>query len=156
MESIADAIRQADDDLSPATGADFAHAVDKLLRYARTFNISTDRDGLIDIIRDGCRGMPRRALAEGVDRALAKWTDTFRLPQPGVIWDMIRDDVGHWEAQLRALRQIYSRMLAPPQRQIQPHVEPPENAEYIRETEDIVAKTVARLAAETKRQGRIG
>lgn len=113
MASIDAAIEAAEYQLAPAGVSDLVTAIDKLLTFARTFSITTDREGLAEIWRDGCKGMPRRALAEGVPEVLGKSRDTFRLPMPGAVWDIVRENIAKWEAEVGALREIRKRMQMP-------------------------------------------
>lgn len=106
MASIDTAIEEAAHQLAPIGIQDLAPAIDKLLTFARTYNIQTDRDGLLEIWRDGCKGMPRRALAEGLAEVLAKTTDTYRLPMTGAVRDIIREKLAKWESELAALCEV--------------------------------------------------
>lgn len=110
MENIDAAIEEAEYQLAPMGVSDLLTAIDKLATFARTFAIKTDLEGLSEIWRDGCKGMPRRALNEGVPEVLGKSRDTFRLPMPGAVWDIARENIARWESELKALREIRRRI----------------------------------------------
>lgn len=117
-ESIDAAIEGAEYQLAPAGALDVIAAIDKLMTFARAYNIQADRKGLIEIWRDGCQGMSRRALAEGLTEVLAKTTDTYRLPMTGAVRDIIREKLAKWESELVALREVRRQMLLPDVAQI--------------------------------------
>lgn len=154
-ESIDAAIDEAEYQLSPAGVEDIVIAVDRLLTFARTFAIQTDRAGLTGIWSDGCKGMPRRALREGVTEVLAKSTDTYRVPMPGAVWDIMRDKIAHWESELTALRTVKRQLCATDAPRLVSPERVPVTPEYIRETEEITKRTVAMLKTHSHKSGRI-
>lgn len=144
-ETIDEAIDEARFQLAPFNPQELAVSVDRLLTFARTYAIQTDRNGLVETYRDGCKGMSRRALREGVEMVLRASTDTFRLPLPGAVWDIIRDETAKWEAQLRALEEVRRQMNVRPTTSLPKPEDVPVSPEYVRETQDITARTLAAL-----------
>jgi hypothetical protein len=145
--SLSSAIRCLENDLAPADIADIAKAVDRLMTFSRTFNITTDRDGLTEIYLIGCKGIPRRALNEGIPKAISQTTDTYRLPQPGAIWDLMREDIAGWEAELK----IFLGMVPPEPPPPPPPPPPPETDEFRNETARVTDDTLKLLKATSQR-----
>lgn len=148
--SIDQAIEEAEYQLAPTTMEDLAVAIDRLLTFARTFAIQTDRAGLMEVWRDGCKGMPRRALRDGVAEVLGKSTDTYRVPMPGAVWDIMRDQIGKWESEVTALREIHRRMGIPDAPRLVSPEQVPISPEYAKQTQDITRDTLAMLQSKSK------
>lgn len=148
--NIDEAIEEAEYQLAPAGIEDLVIAIDRLMTFARTFAIQTDRAGLTEIWRDGSKGMPRRALREGVTEVLSKSTDTYRVPMPGAVWDIMRDQVAKWESEVAALREVRRRMSIADVPQLAAPERIPVSPEYARQTQEITEKTLAMLKSKSK------
>lgn len=149
-DSIVAAIDEAEAQLAPVGVQELVVAIDKLLTFARTFSIPTDREGLTEIWRDGCKGMPRRALVEGLAEVLAKSRDTFRLPMPGAVWDISRDNIARREAEVGALREVHKRANIRDMPQLVSPNAAPISPEYVRETQEITRQTIENLKSQSK------
>lgn len=149
-ENIDEAIEEAEYQLAPAGMEDLVIAIDRLLTFARTFAIQTDRAGLTEIWRDGCKGMPRRALREGVTEVLSKSTDTYRVPMPGAVWDIMREQIAKWESVVAALREVRRRMTIPDSPRLASPESIPVSLEYARQTQEITERTLAMLKSKSK------
>ena len=153
-ETITAAIEEAEFQLQPADPGELIAAVDSLLAYSRMFNIPTDAPSASGFYRHGLAGLPRRALTEGLPKVLGEWTDSFRLPTPGVIKEKTGDMVIVWTSQMNALKVVRKLMGT---RQVEFSTERRDDEatpEYLAETKAIFDKTMADLKARSKAFGR--
>lgn len=70
--------------LEPASVEALAIALDRLLAFARAFNVPvSDRATVLAIYRDTLADLPSDLIVEAVGRATRNWTWGNRLPMPG-------------------------------------------------------------------------
>lgn len=142
-ETIALAIDEAMHLLAPANIAEIAQAIDMLSEHSRAFSVGGDFDAVSDIYTRAFVGMSRRSVSEGLASILSGWTDTFRLPLPGIIRERTAAFEITWKTEFEALRVAY-RMMG--EKQIAATTPINETPEYRAETESIVRDTMHVLA----------
>ena len=146
-ETIDAAIEEAEFQLQPADTGEIVQAIDVLSQYSRAFNVGADLTAMSQIYYRALAGISRRALGQGLENILAQWTDSFRLPSPGVIREQTDAMVLTWTSQLNALR-VARRLMGAPQIPFSTeHGDDPATAEYRAETQEITKRTVSNLKA---------
>ena len=146
-ETIDAAIEEAEFQLQPADTGEIVQAIDVLSQYSRAFSVSADLTAMSQIYYRALAGISRRALGQGLESVLAQWTDSFRLPSPGVIREQTDAMVLTWTSQLNALR-VARRLMGAPQIPFSTeHGDDPATAEYRAETQEITKRTVSNLKA---------
>ena len=146
-ETIDAAIEEAEFQLQPADTGEIVQAIDVLSQYSRAFNVGADLTAMSQIYYRALAGISRRALGQGLENILAQWTDSFRLPSPGVIREQTDPMVLTWTSQLNALR-VARRLMGAPQIPFSTeHGDDPATAEYRAETQEITKRTFSNLKA---------
>lgn len=80
--------------LEPASVEALAIALDKLLTFARAFNVPvSDRVTVAAIYRDALADLPSDLVVEAVTRATRDWTWGNRLPMPGDLRKVIEPEL---------------------------------------------------------------
>jgi hypothetical protein len=80
--------------LEPASVEALAIALDKLLAFARAFNVNVpDRAGVMAIYRDALADLPGDLLVEAAARATRSWSWGNRLPMPADLRKLVEREL---------------------------------------------------------------
>ena len=75
-----------------ANPVEIAATVALIVAHAARYNIACDDAEIDTSYAQMCATMPPDLMAEGVQQVLQGWTDSFRVPAPGHIWDAVKRD----------------------------------------------------------------
>lgn len=93
MTTIRDELTEARHWLRPATREQIAVGVGRMAKHAANFALKFDAKGVSEAFGQMCSDMPGDLLDWGIREALRTSTDTFRLPLPGQVWEIVADEM---------------------------------------------------------------
>lgn len=93
LTTIQDELAEAHRWLQPATREQIAVGVGRMAKFAARFTVKFDAKGVSEAFGQMCADMPGDLLDWGIREALRTSTDSYRPPMPGLVWEIVADEM---------------------------------------------------------------